>query len=59
MSYAGVQELAESSVNLRLVAAVSEKNVYTAVRIMNREVKLGFDKAGIEIPFPQVVVHMS
>ena len=59
VSYAGVQELAESSVNLRLVAAVSEKNVYTAVRIMNREVKLGFDKAGIEIPFPQVVVHMS
>ena len=59
VSYVGVQELAESSVNLRLVAAVSEKNVYTAVRIMNREVKLGFDKAGIEIPFPQVVVHMS
>ena len=59
VSYAGVQELAESSVNLRLVATVAEKDVFTAVRIMNREVKIGFDKAGIEIPFPQIVVHMS
>lgn len=59
VNYAGVQELAESSVNLRLVATVAEKDVFTAVRIMNREVKIGFDKAGIEIPFPQIVVHMS
>ena len=59
VNYAGVQELAESSVNLRLVATMAEKDVFTAVRIMNREVKIGFDKAGIEIPFPQIVVHMS
>lgn len=33
VNYAGVQELAESSVNLRLVATVAEKDVFTAVRI--------------------------
>lgn len=30
-----------------------------APRIMNREIKIFFDKNGIEIPFPQVVVHNS
>ncbi|MEG2389249.1 MAG: mechanosensitive ion channel family protein, partial [Clostridia bacterium] len=58
-TYSGVQDLAASSVNLRVVAKVDEANVYTARRLLNRELKMTMDKAGIEIPFPQVVVHQS
>jgi small-conductance mechanosensitive channel len=57
--YQGVQELSDSSVNLRVVAKVSDQNIYAARRILNREFKLAFDKAGVEIPFQQVVVHSA
>ena len=54
--YMGVENLGESSVDLRVVANVEEINVYNARRALNRELKLAMDQAGIEIPFPQVVV---
>ena len=57
--YLGVQSLDASSVTLRIVAEVDEKSVFSAQRLMNREYKLGFDKAGVEIPFTQVVVHQG
>ncbi|MCR5256282.1 MAG: mechanosensitive ion channel family protein [Acetatifactor sp.] len=57
--YVGVQELADSSVDLRITAEVSEGDIYKATRIINREVKLGFDEAGVEIPFKQLVVHQG
>lgn len=56
-AYAGVQELGSSSVDLKFVAKVDEANIFKAPRVMNRELKIAFDKAGIEIPFQQVVVH--
>ena len=55
--YLGVQTLDASSVNLRVCANVAEGDIFSAMRLMNREVKIGFDSAGIEIPFQQVVVH--
>lgn len=55
--YTGVQTLDASSVNLRVVAYVDEEKIFDAQRMLNREIKIGFDKAGIEIPFQQVVVH--
>jgi len=57
--YLGVQELGESGVQLKFVAAVDEKDVFAAPRILNREIKIAFDKAGIEIPFNQIVVHQA
>ena len=57
--YLGVQTLSASSVDLRVCAEVSEANLFSATRIMNREIKIGFDKAGVEIPFQQVVVHKA
>ena len=54
--YMGVEELGDSSVDLRVVAYVNETNVYNARRALNRELKLAMDNAGVEIPFPQVVV---
>jgi len=55
--YSGVQSLADSGVVLRITAVVREQDIYKAPRLINRELKIGFDRAGIEIPFPQVVVH--
>lgn len=57
--YSGVQELADSGVVLRIAAIVHEQDIYKAPRLLNRELKLGFDRAGIEIPFPQVIVHRA
>ena len=57
--YVGVQQLGESGVELKFVAAVDEKDVFTAPRLLNREIKIAFDKAGIEIPFNQIVVHQA
>lgn len=57
--YLGVQSLSASSVDLRVWAKVSESNLFAATRTMNREIKIGFDKAGVEIPFQQVVVHKA
>ena len=55
--YLGVQQLADSSVVLRFVVEVAEKNIYTGARILNRDLWLGFRKLGVECPFPQVDVH--
>ena len=59
VSYLGVEELADSSVTLKFTAEVEEKNIFTGRRLLNREIKALFDKAGIEIAFPQVDVHMK
>lgn len=55
--YAGVESLSASSVDLKVIAKVDEAQLYRARRLLNRELKLCPDEAGIEIPFPQVVIH--
>ena len=55
--YLGVQELAESSVVLRFVVNVEEKDIYSGARILNHDLLLGFRRLGVECPFPQVDVH--
>ena len=57
--YAGVEELAASSVIIRIVADVTEEDYFIARRTLNREMKLLLDSKGIEIPFTQVVVHQA
>ena len=53
-----VAELADSSVNF-VVRPWVKKEDYWAVKFdLTRKVKLAFDEAGIEIPFPQQVVHV-
>ena len=51
--YIGIQRFEGASVILRIVAKVEESNVFTAQRILNREVKLLFDANGIKNPFPK------
>ncbi|MDO4962266.1 MAG: mechanosensitive ion channel family protein [Eubacteriales bacterium] len=57
--YLGVQELADSAVLLRVIAEVRDADIYNAPRVMNREIKLALDEAGIEIPFQQIVIHKA
>lgn len=55
--YLGVQTLGDSGIILRFVVEVSEKNIFSATRILNRDLLLGFRKLGVECPFPQLDVH--
>lgn len=55
--YAGVQEVADSSIILRFVAEVTEKNIFLASRVLNRDIYLAFKKNNVEIPYNQLDVH--
>lgn len=55
--YKGVTALGASSVDLLFMSNCKEEDIYIVQRAMNRELKLLFDKNGINIPFPQVVVN--
>ena len=55
--YLGIQQLGDPGILLRFVVEVSEKNIFSAARIMNHDLLLGFRKLGIECPFPQLDVH--
>ena len=53
-----VVELADSSVNLDGRFWVKKENYWPVKFNLTRQVKEAFDENGIEIPFPQRVVHM-
>lgn len=53
----GVTELANSSVNIRVMAKTETETQYGIERALRLGIKEILDKHGIEIPFPQVVVH--
>ncbi len=54
----GPEALADSSINFRLIARVKAGQHWDAQRLMRQRIKEAFDRAGIEIPFPQLDVHM-
>ncbi len=55
--YYGVESLADSGIVLRFVVETKEVTIFAARRRLARDLKILFDEKGIEIPFPQVVVH--
>lgn len=57
--YLGVEELADSGINLKFAADVTEENIFNGQRMLARDLKNLFDDKGVEIPFPQVVVHQA
>lgn len=57
VEFAGVEALADSSVVLRFIADVKEEDFFKGRRLLNKEIKIAFDKANITIPYPQVDVH--
>ena len=54
-----VAELADSSVNLVVRPWVKKEDYWTVRFDVTRKIKEAFDEGGIEIPFPQRVVHMA
>ncbi len=55
--YEGVSSFEDSSVMLQIAIYVDSTTRFPALRALNREVKLIFDRYKIEIPFNQLVVH--
>lgn len=55
----GVTELADSSVNLRVIVRTVTEKHYAIERSIRQGIKEILDRNKIEIPFPQVVVHQS
>lgn len=57
--FVGVKELADSSVNLAVRPYTKPEDYWEVYFHVYEEGKLGLDKAGITIPFPQMDVHMN
>ena len=49
----------KKSYDLKFAADATEQNVFAAQRMLARDLKILFDEKGVEIPFPQVVVHRA
>jgi len=54
-----VSELADSSVNLNLRLWVNGADYWAVLFDLTRQVKEAFDERGIEIPYPQCVIHKA
>ncbi|MYL23509.1 mechanosensitive channel protein [Halomonas alkaliantarctica] len=59
LTVAGVTALADSSVNIRVVIKTTPGDQWAVGRAYNRLVKLRFDEAGIEIPFPHTTLYFG
>lgn len=59
MTVAGVTALADSSVNIRVVIKTTPGDQWGVGRAFNRLVKMRFDSAGIEIPFPHTTLYFG
>lgn len=53
----GINELADSSVQVRVVVEVEFYKHYDVERLLRKEIKKCFDEENIKIPYPQVEVH--
>jgi small-conductance mechanosensitive channel len=59
LEMAGVERWADSSVVLRARLRVAPLEQWTVRREYLRRLKSAFDRAGIEIPFPQMTLHVA
>ncbi len=57
--FVGVVALADSSVNVRLHVRVVPGDQWAAQRELFRRMKVALDAEGIEIPYPQRVIHQA
>lgn len=57
IKYLGVQELGDFSITLRFVAEAEENKVFATRRLLNKELKIAFDRHNVSIPFPQIEVR--
>ncbi len=52
----GIVELADSAVNIRIIAPTKDGEQWAVERELRRRFKIALDRAGIEIPYPRLVV---
>ena len=57
--YLGVEDLGDSGVKLRFAVDCKENDIFDATRRLRRDIKVLMDRIGVDIPFPQVVVHKA
>ncbi len=57
--YLGVEDLSDSAVVLKFRVKVAEKDIFQGRRMLNRDLKVAFDREGIGIPFPQLDIHQK
>ena len=55
--YEGVSSFEDSCILIQIAVYVESTTRFPALRALNREVKIIFDRNGIEIPFNQLVLH--
>lgn len=55
--FLGVTELADSSINMRLIAKTKTLQHYQVERDVRKDLIIYFNNNNIEIPFPQLVLH--
>jgi small conductance mechanosensitive channel len=55
----GLDEFADSALNIKVRLKTDSHSRWPVGREFNRRVKIAFDKAGIEIPFPHRTVFMN
>jgi small conductance mechanosensitive channel len=55
----GVEAFADSAVVLRVRLKTLPGRQWPVMREFRRRIKIAFDRAGIEIPFPQRTIHMA
>ena len=53
----GLQSFGDSSLNIRLVVKTQPGVQWGLARVLRKRIKERFDEEGIEIPFPQRVIH--
>jgi len=56
-SFAGIIELADSSINMRLTAKTISQSHFQVERDIRRDLVIYLTENNIEIPFPQLVIH--
>ncbi|HSH49430.1 MAG TPA: mechanosensitive ion channel domain-containing protein, partial [Halomonas sp.] len=59
LDVAGVTSLGDSAVNIRVILKTTPGDQWSVGRAYNRLVKLRFDAAGIEIPFPHLNLYFG
>jgi len=53
----GVEKLGDSGITIRLIVKTTPLKQWEITRELRKRIKTAFDRAGIEIPFPQMVIH--
>ena len=55
--YLGVQELGASGITLKFIVEIEEADIFSAPRVLNHDLLLGFRRLGVECPYPQLDIH--